>query len=374
MHTQSGSTPRRIVLTAAVIAAAAGMLASGCSRGGGRISTNQSSRLSGPVANAPAVAPNAIEAASMRERAVAILIEGASSDSAERRANSIEGLSITPSRLRPLLPAALVDENLGVRSVAAMVVGRLKLTQLTHAVRPLVHDRSPMVRMAAIYALHRCGDTGPDADISPIGRMLWDESPRVRAQAAFILGELGDRSAVPMLKESLRSSMNRATHNEVRLMQLQAAEARAKLGDDDALHEIRAALYPSRPDDLEAAALAAQILGLVGDRRSTDQLIYLTARQDESGHPMPAEVRLAAAASLALLGMPQGGFLAREFAGSDRAVLRAQSAHVFGQTGLGENLPALALMMDDPDPLVRTAAAAGVLKITERPGMGGSRR
>src|SRR5690606_25134635 len=128
-----------------------------------------------------------------------------------------------------------------------------------HAVRPLVRDESPMARLAAVYALHRCGDTSPDADLTPLGAALWDESPRVRAHAAFILGEIGDPSAIPMLRDSLRAPANRVSRSEVRLTQLQIAEARIKLGDEEPLHEVRAALYPSRPDDLEATALAAQI-------------------------------------------------------------------------------------------------------------------
>lgn len=369
-----------VALTMAALlgaAGAAGLVASGCADSrGGRVSTNQpgGGAYEGPAANAPAVAPGDIEAAAIRERALAMLVEGVNDESAERRANSIEALTAVPSRLRPMLPAALADENVGVRTVAGMVVGRLRMREVVHAARPLIHDQSTMAKMAGIYALHRCGETGPDADLSPLSRALMEEAPRVRAQAAFILGELGERSAVPMLKESLRVPANRATPSEVRLMQLQVAEARVKLGDDEPLHELRAALYPSRPDDLEATALAAQILGLVGDRRSIDQLIYLTARQDETGRSMPPEIRLAAAASLARLGVRQGGFLAREYAGDARPVLRAQAALVFGETGLAENLPALAAMMGDSDPMVRTAAGAGVLKITERPVGSGGRR
>ncbi len=360
------------LVTISLAGIAAALLVAGCAgnRGGWDSSQPRGGAYRGPAANAPLEAPGAIETAKLREQALGILADSAGSESPERRANAIEGLTAVPSRLRSLLPGALLDENLGVRTVAAMAVGKLRINQLTHAVRPLVRDESPMARLAAVYALHRCGDTSPDADLTPLGAALWDESPRVRAHAAFILGEIGDPSAIPMLRDSLRAPANRVSRSEVRLTQLQIAEARIKLGDEEPLHEVRAALYPSRPDDLEATALAAQILGLVGDRRSIDQLIYLTARKDEVGHLMPAEIRLAAAGSLARLGVRQGGFLAREYAGSDRPVLRAQAAHVFGQTGLPENLPALAVMLSDPDPMVQTAAAAAVLQITERGSLG----
>jgi hypothetical protein len=43
------------------------------------------------------------------------------------------------------------------------------------------------------------------------------------------------------------------------MMELQISEARVKLGDEEALIDIRAALFPARSEDLEATALAAQI-------------------------------------------------------------------------------------------------------------------
>lgn len=64
----------------------------------------------------------------------------------------------------------------------------------------------------------------------------------------------------------------------MRLLQLQLAEAMVKLGEDDQIATIRAALYPSRPEDLEATALAVQIIGQVKDRGSIDELIYLSAK------------------------------------------------------------------------------------------------
>ncbi len=300
--------------------------------------------------------------AALREKALALLVAGASSPNAEQRANSIEGLGLVPTRLEPIARETLSDDNLAVRAVAAMMIGRARFTRLIPAVEPLLYDPSPMVRASAMYALSRCRRL---IDLTPLADMLEDPSPHLRAHAAFLLGELGERTALGPLREAARDPMSRFSAIEVKITQLQIAEARIKLGDDDALQEVRAALYPSRIEELEATVLAAQIIGEVKDRGGTAQLVGLTAAKDDAGQLMPAEVRLAAAGSLAQLGQPRGSFIARELSHDTHATVRAQAAYVFGQTGQVENLGDLAPMLEDENELVRVAAAAGILRITE---------
>ncbi|MFG0275439.1 MAG: HEAT repeat domain-containing protein, partial [Phycisphaerales bacterium] len=149
--------------------------------------------------------------------------------------------------------------------------------------------------------------------------------------------------------------------SDVRLLNLQIAEALAKLGDADAFEAIRAALYPSRPEELEAAALAVQIIGEVGDRRSIDQLIYMAERGETEEEVLPAEIRLAAAASLAQLGLPRGDFIADEYAADEMPAIRAQAAYVYGQVGSDRALERLEGMLDDPSPIVAVSAAAAIV-------------
>mgnify|MGYP000027918690 CR=1 FL=1 len=317
---------------------------------------------------APADAPtartsptDAIATAQFRERALGILTAAASGEDSEQRANAIEALIPTPARLKPLLGPALADQNPGVRGIAAMAVGRARITDLAPLVGPLLSDPVPQVRANAIYALVRCGQ---DVDPTPLGEMLYDPSPLARAQAAYVLGELGEQSAIGPLRDAQRKGMPRAAPGAVRMMELQMAEARTKLGDDDALIDIRTALFPARNEDLEATALAAQIVGQVGDQAAIDRLMYLTAEWDRDRQPLPAEIRLTAAGSLAKLGHRQGSFIALQYCKNPRDVLRAQAAHVLGETGWQENLPTLTPMLDDPSGRVRVAAASAVAKIT----------
>lgn len=303
-----------------------------------------------------------VDRSQLRERAIELLLQASQAAEPQMRANAIEGLLLAPTRLDAAVAMGLKDENLGVRSVAAMAVGRARIASLSASCEPLLTDESPFVRISATYAQMRLSRPVDPGQLSSL--LLSDPSPRVRAHAAYVLGELKNPSATGMLRQALLDKMSLAGAEEVRLMQLQIAEALVKLGDTAQVQTIRAALYPSRPEELEAAALAIQIIGEVKDRGAVDQLIYLDAYRDETGQRMPAEVRLALASALAKMGMKEGGFIATEFQASQIPAVRAQAASVFGETGQRENLAPVAILMDDPDGFVRVAAAAAVLKIT----------
>jgi len=305
--------------------------------------------------------PDAVERSRMREQALDLLMDRAvTSDSAAVRANAVEALSVAPSRLATVVPSALNDPNEGVRSVAAMVIGRTRQCDLITLVRPLADDASAYASTSALYALTRCGH---EVDLTPIARVLLGaEDTRRRAHAAFLLGELNDPSARGLLREAASEEVPTASDVEMRLLQLQIAEALFKLGDQSQLHTIQAALFASRPEELEATALAVQILGEIGARRSINDLINLEATRRPGG-PMPGEVRLAGAASLAKLGRRDGWFIAEELWDSDRAAIRAQAATVLGETGHPQHLPILAQRMEqDPSAAVPVAAAAAIIE------------
>lgn len=319
---------------------------------------------SGPSATTggkAADAARALRPEQMREEAVETLVGLAKSDVPEFRANAVEGLIASQGRLRLVAVEALRDPNPGVRGVAAMAVARAGLCTLREDVRPLLTDPVPQVRASAILALWKCQDR---VDPTPLGEMLKSDRPEVRAQAAFVLGEMKDSSARPMLADTARDLIKRASPGAQRLLDLQIAEARIKLGDEVAVSDIRAALFPARNDDLEATALAAQIAGEVRDRWSINALAYLTTMLDDQGRPMPPEVRLSAAGALAKMGVPAGPATAETFLTSPIAAYRAQAAMVLGWSKEPKHLPSLYAMMRDSSERVRIAAAAAVLSLT----------
>lgn len=310
--------------------------------------------------SAKAEAPDAVALSAIREKALSTVRELATSETPQFRANAVEAAAETPDRLRSIIEAGLHDKNAGVRAVSAMAVGHKKISKLVYTVQPLTHDSNAYVQSAAIFALLRCGVS---VDRSPLATLLLkDPSPQVRSQVAYILGELGDPSAIPLLKSALKSRAPTARPEQTRVFELQVAEALIKLGDQDQRGAVRAALFPSRQEELETTALACQILGEVEDRESVHQLISLSEYRDESGHSHPPEVQLAIAGALAVMGHRDGTFVADQYAAHKSPLVRAQAAYVYGEIAKVENWGKLDAMMGDSYPGVRIAAAAAILK------------
>ena len=371
--TRSASRASGTCLLALVLAAGA---LPGCGSGGSATTTKPDKPATGPVqaqaksqdTSKPATrntppggkAPSTLVSSSeLRERALEVIEDGSRSSAAEVRANAVEAAGLAARRCESVIAIGLKDDNVGVRSVAAMAAGRAKVEALAPALNPMLLDSSPFVRAAAVMGLARMGKP---VDQTPLSTMLLtDSSPRVRAHAAFCLGEIGNRSALGLLRQAARSSVPRASDTEIKLMQLQVSEAMVKLGDEETVQSIRAALYPSRPEELEATALAVQILGQVRDKGSSGAMIHLAETKDAAGRPLPAEIRLGIAAALAKLGSPQGGFIADEFVADQNPLLRAQAAAVYGEIGDQTSLAHLSKLLGDPDERVRISAARGVL-------------
>lgn len=355
-QSRARSVPRPLILSLGLAA----LLTGGC---GGQIKPDGPKRVvftqHDGVKRVIEVAP----ATELRAAAIETLMRMTSDPAPELRANAIEALSPVTDQVEPVVALALTDPNAGVRSVAAMVAGKSMLSSLAPTIRGMTRDPSPFVRASALFAMGRFGE---DVDLTELSSMLLEHSdPKVRSQAAFILGELGEPSAIPMLQQASIQPVNDAQSIEKKLYRLQIAEALFKLGYAQSIDTIRAALYPSRPDELEATVLAVQIIGEIKDSESIDQLIYLA--DSESDLPMPPEVRLAVATSLAQMGHREGFFIANEYLASSLATIRAQSATVLGQTNGRDNLGKLEVMMvNDPSPLTQVAAAAGIVDYTQR--------
>lgn len=298
-----------------------------------------------------------------RSTATALLLEAARSPVPVYRANAIEALGSAPEALRLVLKSALADPNRGVRFVAAASVGRAQLTEFADAVQPLLVDESASVRAAAIYALIRLGQK---IDPSPLAAMVMSDDPEIRSNAYMVLGELGNPSALPLIKGSLGKGMRKTNPARVRIVELQAAEAMVRLGDSAQIEPIRAALFaPS--DQNELNALAAQIAGRLKDEGSRPMLIRLIDATGESARP--AEIRLTAAASLTELGPQDFGQVAR----LAKAYIRDRDPIVRGQAALAlarsQGPPAAAeleRMLFDTDPNVQLATARAIL-IATRP-------
>ena len=377
--------PTRMLLTACVTT---GLLLGGCQNSndsrmtdtGGSAGTPGAARpaTQSPPPRSGAIDLDVLERSRLREQALSVLENAALSEWALLRANALEGMSNVPTRVEPFVRTGLADENLGVRYSAAMIAGRLRLKETAPLVRPLLRDQDGSVRIAAMYALTRFGES---VDLTPVSEALMRGSVRERKVAAFVLGELGERSAVPLLLDASRrlqsSDADVLPATEIRLLRLQIGEALAKLGDESARNAIRAALYPAATEELEASVLAAQILGEIRDADAAAELVRLVTRiapgTTEHPDPMrriylyPKELRLAAARSLAQLGYPDGWYVGLQYARDPQPAVRAQVAFVLSETRRSEDVVILERMLGDEDEIVRVSAAAGLLKVLEGP-------
>jgi HEAT repeat protein len=314
-----------------------------------------------PSKNAtPAPQTDRIEAGKLREEAIAMIETLFRTSRFDQiRAHAVEAAGTSPKRLREIIELGITDPSPGVRSVAAGVVGKYTLREFAPALRPLLKDASQHVRASTIYALTRTGD---NPDQTPLGQMLLTESdPWVNRHAASMIGEVRNKTALPLLQNALTQRVPNMPPAHQRIMQLLVAESMVKLGDDSQRPVLRAALFPSQPEDLESAAIAAQILGEINDRESAGQMLNVASYKDKSGKLYPAEVRLAIAGSLAKMGQPAAAGIADEYL-QGTTVHQAQAATVYGEVGGTTHWGKLAMLMEHPNELVRISAASAILK------------
>jgi len=317
------------------------------------------------VAAAPKTpAPDAIKMSQIREKALQVIEESANDPDGQVRGYACAGASLVPSRLGNVLLKGFDDATPGVKAMACTSAGRTRFQPAAPKANSLANDPSPFVRISAIYALSKLGKP---IDPSPLAGYLAGSDPLpVRSQSAWAIGEIGNKSALPMLRSAAVENIARARPLEIQIFQLQCGEARVKLGDNEPIEGIRAALFPARPEDFETAVLAVQIIGEVKDNRSMDQLIYLSEYRDARGNPMPAEFRLACATAIAKLGLDRGSFLADEYSKDPNPTIRQQAASVYGYTAKPEHFAALETLMNDPSPMVRVVAASSVIRAHAR--------
>lgn len=300
--------------------------------------------------------------ASADERAQAILDAANRSDWALLRANALEALIADPELLRTIVAGSLFDQNRGVRFVATMAIGRTKLCDLQVLVKPLLEDPSPSVRAAAIYACTACGDP---VDQTPLGGMVLASDPEIRANAFMVLGLIGNESAKPLIRSALGHGLGLVDPVRVRLVDLQGAAALVRLGDEQEIEPIRAALF-APVEQAELTALAIQLVAQLGDEGSRQMLVRLV--EAPSREARPPEIRLAAAEAIAVLGAREPAPLLRlaaEYVDSPLPEVRAQAASLLGEVDDGTARALLSDLMQDPDPVVRVAAAGSFLKLGE---------
>jgi len=297
----------------------------------------------------------------VRERAIGLLRRASESTNDQIRVHAVEAMQYAPDHLESVIRAGLGDANRGVRFASAMTVGKLTLTHMAHLAEPLVDDPSESVRIAAIYAMHRCGRP---VSLDPLAEMLRSSDPEVKGNAVMVLGELGNPSAIPMLREAARSHSRRMSMNRQRVIDLQIAEAMVRLGNEDHLDVIRAALF-APAEQGEFAALACMIAGRLHDEAYGSALLDMAVREGRDARP--AEVRLAAAAALAEMHPERAPVhVPMHFVRHENYLIRAQAAWSLGAFPDPSVVPLLETLMEESNALVQVSAAGALLRWLSR--------
>ncbi len=317
-------------------------LLAGCSAG----RKDNQAKLTRPVPRPPAYPERRMVApkAELINRAISQIQESSRSNSGYIRAHAIEAAKYLPPELMTEIVLANVEHPASiVRFACFLTAGEMRIGQIRpYAIRSARNSSDKNVQAAAIFALHRMGDTRFSRTLE---QLAVDADRRVRANTAMLLGLLGEPSATRVL--------NRQMRDVDPVVRLQAAEAMWRLRDESALEPLVIATVSRYPDDQMIAALA---LAAPRNPRVTEHVRGMLT----TAYP---EVNLVAARAMGMLGSDEGYGVAMEGMKSRDARQRQLAAMAFGAIGRMDAQDMLGKLLEDKDEDVRLAAAAALLQL-----------
>jgi HEAT repeat protein len=288
--------------------------------------------------------------------AIRIVRAGLNDPDPQVQANAIEIVADTRQvTLMPKVERLLKDDYVPVRFLAALAVGDLEYRLSEPEVQDLLQDADENVRIAAVYAMNKLR---PGYGTERIRQAIGSDDQTVKANAAMLLGRVGDKQALKFLYWVLQ---HRASSEKVRF---QAVEAIATLGDERIYPKIWSMLISAYADD---RVVGIQAMGALGTDQAKNALI--TMLDDDV-----LEVRLAAAEQLAALGEKTGEpevldvFKEQVPLGTSRQDLERVyilSALATGRLKTPELTRYLPVLLENESQLVRMAAAKAVLQCLE---------
>ncbi len=278
--------------------------------------------------------------------ALAVLQHAAASRQPALRAHVMESVQpLERMAAIKILMRGMTDPSPMVRFTAAMVAGQRRLVRLEPQLQTLRRDSNLSVRPAAIYALARLGET---KYLAALPAALENRAAIVRANAAMVLGDLGDVNAAHLLRQHV-DDPNAAVRFAVTV-------ALAQLGQRQAISSLIAmSLSAYAADQLAALSVFCSLRAPVAAN-------VLTAGLSDT---LP-EARLIAARGLGRRGSAAGQGLALHYAHSRHSHLRALAALALGAIARPADAAVLRRMLADPNPQVRVAAAAGWIELIQK--------
>lgn len=215
----------------------------------------------------------------------------------------------------------------GVTFAALMALGTLERKEFIEEYRTEAENANPNVRIAAIYAMHRCGDKSRTGEIATY--LLHHNKARVRANAALAIGRLGEPSAAKVLRLALQNENKAIVRNNI-------DEALLIYGDPQIVRTIIQRGHSSIPFQ------AAEALMMLANARCQDADDVFRNRLHRAEHP---EIKLEAARGLGRLGE------------DDAYSLELAAAHLF------YNSPRQGDEYDPPDQQIRRVRGLAALAL-----------
>ena len=298
----------------------------------------------------------------LKAEATKIILEGLSSRNPQVRVNAIEMAAATNNQqFMAGVQRLTKDELVLIRFAAAVAIGDAKYSAAKNDVSQLLKDRDENVRLAADYAIVMLG--GPKSYARQIRAALTGNDQQIRANAAFLLGKIGDKDVLPLLYKLIQDE---ASDDKVRL---NAIEAIARLGDEKIYKKLLATLISAYADD---RVFGIRAMGALGTSQAKDSLF--TMLKDD----VP-EVRLMAAEQLGYLGDSAGekvvvNALTHDVSAATDQEAKAQiqtlAAMAIGQIRTPPLKKFLPELLKSDSPFARIAAAKAVFQCAKKNNIG----
>jgi len=253
----------------------------------------------------------------------------------------------------PTVKKLLRDEFVPVRFLAAMAIGDLDYQPAKKDIAKLLNDDDKNVQMAAAYAAEKLRIL--NNSIEQFSVAIKSDDQTVRANAAFLLGKLGNKEALKMLHWARNDD---GSDDKTRF---QATQSIARLGDENIYPKLWTMLLSTYND---VRVMGIEAMGALGNDEARNALVTMLG--DEM-----LEVRLAAAEQLGMLGETTGELEVLDvyqknlFSGMDQLQqerAKARIAMAIAQIGTPELINHLPSLLKDKSKLVRLAAAKAVFQ------------
>jgi len=280
------------------------------------------------------------------------------------RTQAVEAMQeVADETTLPWLRAAVADSHPGVRFAACVALGVRRDSVCRQAIEGRLNDTDRSVRLAAVFALHRLGDTSRSGELAE--RLLSDADPLVRRNAALLIGLLEEPGAAGVLARAMRDR-DAGVQNH-------ALESMAVLGVSEARDQL---VFLANGGIGSQEVFAINALARLRSRELADLF------RSKVANAVHLETKLAAARALGMLNLAEGAELARGIVRrgqrfpaldpDDTTADRTLRVHMLAIAALGAagddgDLWTLdRLMRNNADPRLQVSAARAILEIQRR--------